>query len=187
MLSNDTQEEIRAFAERITPENWNIILHPFDAQFKPGAFNVFIRIGGEDEDMPRDSTEQEYENLEKKNRPCPGGVTGGLLFSDLRERGLEEEGRVSQAVIQIWPYMGDWRLRIVRELARLATYRRKAMRLKAHRSEETVIIRPEFPGEELEDPAFSSAYSLLSKRAEEAFGHIMPSLKVYDDQRGVTR
>ncbi len=169
MLSNDTQEEIREFAEKITPENWRIILHPFDAQYKPGVFNLFIRIGGEDEDMPQER-EEEYENLEEEKRPCPGGVTGGLLFSDLRERGLEE-GRVSQAVIQIWPYTGDWRLRIVRELARLATYRRKAMRLKAHRSEETVIVRPEFPGEELEDPAFSSAYSLLLKRTEETFGH----------------
>lgn len=171
MLSNDAKEEIRDFADRITPENWNIILHPFDAQVKPGVFNVFIRIGDEDEDMPADRDEREYANLEEENRPCPGGVTGGLLFSDLRERGVEEEGRVSQAVILIWPYMGDWRSRLVRELARLAAYRRRALRLKAHRSEETVIIRPEFPGEELEDPAFSSAYSLLIKRTEETFGH----------------
>lgn len=169
MLSNEAKEEVRVFADRITPRNWNIIVHPFDAQFRPRIFNIFISIGDEDEEMPADHEEQEYGNLEDENRPCPGGVTGGVLFSDLRERGVEERGRVSQAVILIWPYRGDWRLRIVRELARLAAYRRKALRLKAHRGEETVIVRPEFPGEELNSPVFSRAYSLLSKRAEELF------------------
>jgi len=178
MLSNDSKEEIRDFADRITPENWNIILHPFDARFKPGVFNVFISIGDEDEDMPANQEEQEDENLEEENRPCPGGVTDGLLFSDLRERGLKEEGRVSQAVILIWPYRGDWRSRLVRELARLAAYRRRALSLKAHRGEEPVIVRPEFPGEELKDPAFSRAYSLILKRTEERFGHKMPCLKI---------
>lgn len=178
MLSNDAKEEIMDFADRIAPKNWNIILHPFDAQFKPCLFNVFISIGDEDEEMPDNQDEQEYGDLEEENRPCPGGVTGGVLFSDLRERGFEEGGRVSQAVIQIWPYKGDWRLRLVRELARLAAYRRKALKLRAHRVEGAVIVRPEFPGEELKDPAFSSAYSLLSKRTEEAFGHKMPSLKI---------
>jgi hypothetical protein len=173
MLSNDAKEEIKDFAGRITPENWNIILHPFDARFKPGVFNVFISVGDENEDMPVERDEQEYENLEEENRPCPGGVTGGLLFSDLRERGVEEEGRVSQAVILIWPYRGNWRSRLVRELARLAAYRRRALRLKAHRGEETVIVRPEFPGEELKDPVFSRAYSLLLKRTEEMFGHLI--------------
>ena len=167
MLSNDAKEEIRDFADRITPGNWNIILHPFDAQFKPCAFNLFISIGNEVEEVPEDKGEQEYENLEEEKRPCPGGVTGGVLFSDLSERGLEEEGRVSQAVIQIWPYRGDWRSRLVKELARLAAYRRKALRLKANRGKGTVIVRTEFPGEELKDPAFSSAYSLLLKRIEE--------------------
>jgi hypothetical protein len=178
VLSSDAKEEIRDFADRITPENWNIILHPFDAQLKPGIFNVFISIGDEDEGMPADHEEQEYESFEEENRPCPGGVTGGVLFSDLRERGFEEGGRVSQAVVQIWPCKGDWRPRLVRELARLAAYRRKALRLKAHRREETVIVRPEFPGEELNSLAFSSAYSLLSKRAEAMFGYKMPSLKI---------
>jgi len=168
MLSNDAKEEIRDFADRITPKNWNIILHPLDAQFKPRVFNLFISIGDENEEMPEDQR-VEYGHVDEENRPCPGGVTGGVLFSDLRERGFEEGGKVSQAVIQIWPYRGDWRLRLVRELARLAAYRRKALRLKAHRGEETVIVRPEFPVEELGDSAFSRAYSLLSKRSQERF------------------
>ena len=166
MLTNDAKEEIRGFVDRITPKNWHIILHPFDAQLKPHVFNLFISIGDEDEEMSDDHYEQEYENLEDENRPCPGGVTGGVLFSDLKDRGLEEGGRISQAVIQIWPYRGDWRLRLLRELARIAAYRRKALRLKANRGEGTVIVRPEFPGEELKEPAFISAYSLFEKRTE---------------------
>ena len=177
MLSDDAKEEIRDFTERITPRNWNIILHPFDAQFKPRVFNVFIRIGGEDEEVPTEGEDRQYGDLRAENVPCPGGVTGGVLFSDLRERGFEGGGKVSQAVIQIWPYSGDWRLRLVRELARLSAYRRKALRLKAHKEEGTLIVRPEYPGEELKDPAFNSAYSLLSKRTEAAVGRTMPSLK----------
>ncbi|MBW1707242.1 MAG: hypothetical protein JRJ86_19130 [Deltaproteobacteria bacterium] len=177
MLSNDAKEEIRDFADRITPKNWNIILHPLDAQFKPRVFNLFISIGDENEEMPEDQR-VEYGHVDEENRPCPGGVTGGVLFSDLRERGFEEGGKVSQAVIQIWPYRGDWRLRLVREFALLTAYRRKALGLKAHKGEETVIVRPEFPDEKLKDRSFSKAYSLFSKRSEEAFGHKMPSLKI---------
>ena len=167
MLSNDAKDEIRVFTDRITPKNWNIILHPFDAQFKPHVFNLLISIRDEDEEMPDNHDEQEYENFDEENCPCPGGVTGGVLFSDLSERGLGEEGRISQAVIQIWPYWGDWKLRLMRELARLATYRRKALRLKANRGKGTVMVRSEFPGEDLREPPFISAFSLFAKRAGE--------------------
>ena len=44
MLSDVQKEEIRWFADRVTPKSWNVVLRPEDEIKEPGVLNILISI-----------------------------------------------------------------------------------------------------------------------------------------------
>ena len=174
MLTDGTKQEMRVFAERITPKNWNIILNAADLRYGTGILNVLLSISDEGEEgiSGRQDADPEL---------CAGRVTGGMLFTDLKERDFDGKGKMAQAVIFVSPYFDDWRRPLVQALAQLAVYRWHAFRIRAHKKEGMVIVRPGSPEEVRHDPIFKSALSILAKRAiKECYNEIKKEKPIWD-------
>ena len=151
-VSNMEKEEMRRFADQITPANWNVVLHPKDDKLAPNILNIFLRIQDSDHRDPGGTT-------------CKALFSGGMLFSNLKDIGIDHKGSVAQVVVQLWPYSGDWKEALIHELAHVAVYRCLAFRMKTYKDEPRMTL-PEADYEQ--DPhgvTFKKAFSIMKKRS----------------------
>ncbi|MGD9105903.1 MAG: hypothetical protein PVJ50_09655 [Desulfobacterales bacterium] len=203
MLSDVQKEEIRWFADRITPKSWNIILRPEDEIEKPGVLNILISIQKPENEVftdcfgnkcyPCESTRgiEYFENiygdvfLKNQLRPALGMVSGRMVFKDLNSPMTDLKGKVAKIKIKLWPYLGDWKGTLIHELAHVAVYRYKAFKTKEYKNNalfktpwsidiKTLLIRKTLLREGHHGETFQRAFSALAKRAIREFGVDIP-------------
>jgi len=199
MASTFNKEKIRRFAERITPKNWNIILHEKNALETAGVLNILLSIQGQDSQVYADRYGNkcyEYEGrcgekyfankygdvLHKSQvKPVLGMVLGRMTFKELKSFESDKKGRVAKIIVQLWPDIGDWRVSLVHELAHVAVYRWRAFMTKDYKKQglfkrhvgenlKTNIIREQLSMENHHGPRFKKALLSLAKRAIREFG-----------------
>jgi len=203
MLSHLQKEEIRRFADRITPKSWNVVLRPEDEIKEPGVLNILISIQKPENEVftdyfgnkcyPCESTRgiKYFENiygdvfLKNQVKPVLGMVSGRMIFKDLKPTRTERKGKVAKITIKLWPYLGDWKGTLAHELAHVAVYRYHAFKTKNYRSKtlfrnpwdvnsRKVFARETLMHEGHHGPAFQRAFSTLAKRAIREFGAEIP-------------
>lgn len=158
-------EEIRRFADPITPRRWKMILDAREALLENGVLNVLLNIEGEKHRVFLDPDGNTCQSSKPGAAPCIAGISGGMLFTDLRERGIDQAGKVAQAVIRLWPYHADWHGALIHELAHLAVYRWQAWKMKAHLKPGMILVRPGAGEEDDHGRAFTNALSAINRRA----------------------
>jgi hypothetical protein len=208
MISTFTKEKMRRLAERITPKNWNIILHQKNALETAGVLNILLSIQGQDSQVYSDSYGNkcyEYEgragekyfatrygDIFHKNqvRPVLGMVLGRMTFKELKSFGDDKKGKVAKIIVQLWPDLGDWRVTLVHELAHVAVYRWRAFMTKEYKKQglfkrypdenlRTSLIKEQLTMENHHGPRFQKAFSSLIKRAIREFRGEIPENDVF--------
>lgn len=203
MLSDVQKEEIRRFADRITPKSWNVVLEPEDEIKEPGILNILISIQKPENEVftdcfgnkcyPCESTRgiEYFENiygdvfLKNQVKPALGMVSGRMVFKDLKAHVTDRKGKVAKITIKLWPYLGDWKGTLIHELAHVAVYRYNAFKTREYREKalfknawdidiKTLFIRKTLLREGHHGPAFQRAFSTLAKRAIREFGAEIP-------------
>jgi hypothetical protein len=203
MLSDVQKEEIRRFADRITPKSWNVVLEPEDEIKEPGILNILISIQKPENEVftdcfgnkcyPCESTRgiEYFENiygdvfLKNQVKPALGMVSGRMVFKDLKTYMTDRKGKVAKITIKLWPYLGDWKGTLIHELAHVAVYRYNAFKTREYREKalfknpwdidtKTLFIRKTLLREGHHGPAFQRAFSTLAKRAIREFGAEIP-------------
>jgi len=172
MLSDVQKQEMRRFADRITPKGWNVVLRPEDEIKEPGILNILISIQKPETEVftdyfgnkcyPCESKdgiryfENRYGDVFFKNqvKPALGMVSGRMVFKDLKTYMTDRKGKVAKITIKLWPYLGDWKGTLIHELAHVAVYRYKH---EGHHGS-----------------TFQRAFSTLAKRAIREFGAKIP-------------
>jgi hypothetical protein len=199
MLSPIHNEEIRRFADRITPKSWNVVLRPEDEIEKPGVLNILISIEKPENEIftdyfgnkcypyeAKDGIEyfvNTYGDVLLKNqvKPALGMVSGRMVFKDLKSGHTERKGKVAKITIKLWPYLGDWKGTVIHELAHVAVYRYNAFRTKEYREKalfknpwstdsQMLFIKKTLLHEGHHGPTFQRAFSMVAKRAIREFG-----------------
>jgi hypothetical protein len=165
MWSDAEKEEMRLYAEGITPRNWNVILNAADLTCETGVLNVLLIFADAGDEGSRSREDLTPECRDTDPAYQGGRVSGGMLFTDLKERGVDQEGKMAQAVVLLADHFGDWRESLVHALAQLAVYRWHAFRMKAYRKEGTVMVRPGYDMTPGNDPIFQHALSIMADRA----------------------
>jgi len=158
-------KEIRRFADRITPGRWKMILDAREAILENGLLNVLLNIEAEEHQVFRDPDGNTCDSSRPGATPRIAGISGGMLFTDLRERGVDPPGKVAQVVIRLWPYYGDWHGALIHELAHLAVYRWQAWKMKVHLKQGMILIKPGAGEEDDHGRAFTKALSAINRRA----------------------
>ena len=208
MISAFDKEEIRRFADRITPKSWNIILDQKDALETPGVLNIFLSIQGQENQVYTDIYGYkcyEFEGKDGENyfanrygdvfhkneiKPVLGMVLGRMTFKELKSFGVDKKGKVAKIIVQLWPYLGDWRGTLVHELAHVAVYRWRAFMSKDYRKEglfksyfgenlRVSLIKQQLAMEDHHGPRFQKALLSLVKRATREFGKEIPKDNVF--------
>lgn len=203
MLSDVQKEEIRRFADRITPKSWNVVLAPEDEIKEPGILNILISIQKPESEVftdyfgnkcyPCESKdgikyfENRYGDVFLKNqvKPALGMVSGRMVFKDLKAHVTDRKGNVAKITIKLWPYLGDWKGTLIHELAHVAVYRYNAFKTREYREKtlfknpwnidfKALFIRKTLLREGHHGPAFQRAFSTLAKRAIREFGAEIP-------------
>ena len=202
MLSDVQKEEIRGFADRITPKSWNVVLEPENEIKEPGILNILISIQNPGSEVfadyfgnkcyPCESTrgikyfENIYGDVFLKNQvnPALGMVSGRMVFKDLKTHLTERKGKMAKITIKLWPYLGDWKETLIHELAHVAVYRYHAFKTKNYRSKtlfrnpwdvnsREVLVRETLMREGHHGPSFQRAFSTLAKRAIRNLGNVL--------------
>jgi len=208
MTSPFSKEKMRRFADRITPKNWNIILHEKDALETSGVLNILLSIQGQDSQVYADiygnkCYEYEGRGAEKyfankygdvlhKNqvKPVLGMVLGRMTFKEVKSFGGDKKGKVAKIIVQFWPDLGDWRVTLVHELAHVAVYRWRAFMTKDYKKQglfkrhpvenlRASIIKEQSTMESHHGPRFQKALLSLAKRAIREFGEEIPEDDVF--------
>ena len=203
MLSDVQKQEIRRFADRITPKNWNVVLRPEDEIEAPGILNILISIQKPESEVftdyfgnkcyPCESKdgiryfENRYGDVFFKNqvKPALGMVSGRMIFKDLKTYMTDRKGKMAKIKIKLWPYLGDWKGTLIHELAHVAVYRYKALKTGEYRKKalfqnpweidtKTLFIHGTLLREGHHGSAFQRAFSSLAKRAIREFGAQIP-------------
>jgi hypothetical protein len=199
MLSSIHNEEIRRFADRITPKSWNVVLRPEDEIKKPCVLNILISIEKPENEIftdyfgnkcypykSKDGIEyfvNTYGDVLLKNqvKPALGMVSGRMVFENLKSGRTERKGKVAKITIKLWPYLGDWKGTVIHELAHVAVYRYNAFRTKEYREKalfknpwntdpRMLFIKRTLLREGHHGPTFQRAFSMVAKRAIREFG-----------------
>jgi len=208
MTSPFSKEKMRRFADRITPKNWNIILHEKDALETSGVLNILLSIQGQDSQVYADiygnkCYEYEGRGAEKyfankygdvlhKNqvKPVLGMVLGRMTFKEVKSFGGDKKGKVAKIIVQFWPDLGDWRVTLVHELAHVAVYRWRALMTKDYKKQglfkrhpvenlRASIIKEQSTMESHHGPRFQKALLSLAKRTIREFGEKIPEDNVF--------
>jgi len=108
LFTDIEREEIRKFAERITPPSWNVFLDFKKRRKDPGILNISLDI--------RDAHDE-------KDSIFQAAVRGWMSFCD----------RIGYVHVVIQPYVTDWQGLIIHEFAHLAVYRWVAYKTKVYR------------------------------------------------------
>ena len=208
MTSAFDKEEIRRFGDRITPKSWNIILNQKDALETPGVLNILFNIQEQHKQVYTDiygNKCYEYEGKNGENyfanrygdvfhknqvKPALGMVLGRMTFKELKSFGVDKKGKVAKIIVQLWPYLGDWRVTLVHELAHVAVYRWRAFMTKDYGKEglfkgyygenlRASLIKEQLVMEDHHGPRFQKALLSLAKRAIREFGEEIPQDDVF--------
>lgn len=208
MLSDVQKQEMRRFADRITPKGWNVVLRPEDEIKEPGILNILISIQKPETEVftdyfgnkcyPCESKdgiryfENRYGDVFFKNqvKPALGMVSGRMVFKDLKTYMTDRKGKVAKITIKLWPYLGDWKGTLIHELAHVAVYRYNAFKTREYRKKalfknpwdigtKTLFVRETLLREGHHGPAFQKAFSTLAKRAIREFGAEIPSDDIF--------
>ena len=208
MTSAFNKEQIRRFAERITPKSWNIILHEKDALETSGVLNILLSIQAQDNQVYSDSYGNKcyeyqgrvgekyfanrYGDIFHKNqvKPVLGMVLGRMTFKELKSFGGNKKGKHAKIIVQLWPDLGDWRVTLVHELAHVAVYRWRAFVTKDYKKQglfkryagknlRTNIIREQLSMENHHGPRFQKALLSLAKRVIREFREEIPENDVF--------
>ena len=208
MTSTFNKEKMRRFADRVTPKNWNIILHEKDALETAGVLNILLSIQGQNSQVYSDaygnkcyeyqgrSGETYYANrygdIFHKNqvKPVLGMVLGRMTFKELKPLGGDKKGKVARIIVQLWPDLGDWRVTLVHELAHVAVYRWRAFMTKDYKKHglfkrypaenlRASIIKERLTLENHHGPRFQKALLSLIKRAVREFREEIPQNDVF--------
>ena len=198
MTSTVNKEKIRRFADRITPKNWNIILHEKDALETSGVLNILLSIQGQNSQVYSDRYGNKcyeyqgrggetyfaniYGDIFHKNqvKPVLGMVLGRMTFKKLKFFDNDKKGKVAKIMVQLWPDLGDWRVTLVHELAHVAVYRWRAFRTKDYNKQRlfirylgenlrSSIIKEQLTLENHHGPRFQKALLSLIQRAIREF------------------
>jgi hypothetical protein len=210
MTSNFNKEKMRRFADRITPKNWNIILHEKDVLDTAGVLNILLSIQGQDSPVYSDAHGNKcyeyqgrsgekyfanrYGDIFQKNqvKPVLGMVLGRMTFKELKSFGGNKKGKVANIIVQLWPDIGDWRVTLVHELAHVAVYRWRAFMTKEYKKQGPFkryvgenlrmnIIREQLSMENHHGPRFQNALLSLAKRVIREFREEIPENDVFWD------
>ena len=208
MLSDVQKQEMRRFADRITPKSWNVVLRSEDEIKAPGILNILISIQKPESEVftdyfgnkcypceSRDGIryfENRYGDVFLKNqvKPALGMVSGRMVFKDLKTYMTGRKGKVAKITIKLWPYLGDWKGTLIHELAHVAVYRYYAFKTRDYRKKtlfknpwdidtKTLFIRKTLLREGHHGSTFQRAFSTLAKRAIREFGAQIPSDDVF--------
>jgi hypothetical protein len=210
MTSIFKKEEMRRFADRITPKSWNIILHEKNALETAGVLNILLSIQGQDSQVYADRYGNKcyeykgrygekyfanrYGDVLHKNqvKPVLGMVLGRMTFKELKSFGGDKKGKIAKIIVQLWPHIGDWRVSLVHELAHVAVYRWRAFMTKDYKKQglfkryvgenlRTSIIREQWTMENHHGFRFQKALLSLAKRAIREFEEEIPGDDVFWD------
>ena len=202
MTSAFDKEEIRRFADRITPKSWNIILDQKDALETPGVLNILLSIQGQENQVYTDIYGNKCYAFEGKDgenyfanrygdvfhkdqiKPVLGMILGRMTFKELKSFETDKTGKVAKIIVQLWPHLGDWRSILVHELAHVAVYRWQAFMTKDYgkgglfkkyygENLRASLIKEQLVIEDHHGPRFQKALLSLAKRAVRAFGKEM--------------
>jgi hypothetical protein len=208
MTSTYNKEEIRRFADRITPKSWNIILHQKDTLEMPGVLNILLSIQGQENLVYADmygnkcyefkgrSGENYFANKygeifhNNQIKPVLGMVLGRMTFQELKSFGGDKKGKVAKIIVQLWPHFGNWRSTLVHELAHVAVYRWRAFMTKDYGWEglfkryygeklRESLIKEQLVMEDHHGPRFQKALLSLAKRAISEFENEMPEDDIF--------
>jgi len=208
MTSDDENEEIRRFADRITPKSWHVILDPKDDRIKPGVLNIHLSIQGPENEVYADFFGRKcfpYEdragkiwyadrlgNILHRNqvKPILGMIYGRMVFTDLKTLEANRKGKVARIIVRLWPYLGDWKGTLIHELAHVAVYRYQACRNKDYTKKalfkspwnidlKSILIKERFLREGHHGKSFQKAFFTLTKRAIKQFGPQIPKDDVF--------
>ena len=173
MESERIRQEIRDFAEKIVPPNWNIYFDPEDFSYKPGTLNIQLMIHKHKND--------ELSPLEDEGQEFVGVISGPMHFcqiSSLTEnrpealKAIEQygDGSVARITFVINLMYGADEDAIVHELAHIATVRYKAQQAgKKHRNRSPIVTQ-DIAGGSRHGPLFQKALRRMIIRTEAALG-----------------
>jgi hypothetical protein len=208
MTSALNKEKMRRFADRVTPKNWNVILHEKNALETAGVLNIILSIQGQDSQVFSDAHGNKcyeyqetggetyfanrYGDIFHKHqvRPVLGMVLGRMTFKELRSCEGNKKGKVAKIIVQLWPDLGDWRVTLVHELAHVAVYRWRAFVTKEYKKQGLFkryvgenlrmnIIREQLSMENHHGPRFQNAFLSLIKRVIREFQEEIPEDDVF--------
>ena len=198
MLSDTQKEDIRQFADRITPKSWHVILDPRDERLEAGVLNIHINIEGPENEVYTDFFgrkcypyeagdgtlwyENKYGNLFHRNqiKPVLGMIYGRMVFKTIKSHGIHRKGKVARIVIRLWPYLDDWKITLVHELAHVAVYRYHACRTKDYTKKalfrnpwdmdlKSMLIKKNILREGHHGSSFQKAFFTLTQRVVREF------------------
>ncbi len=208
MFSDAQKERIRRFADRITPPTWQIVLEPRDERKEPGCLNIHIHIQGPKDEIYTDTfgnrcyphkdtngkiwyANQFGEVLSSNQiKPILGMIYGRMVFKELKKPGYNGSGKVANIIVKLWPYIDDWKVTLIHELAHVAVYRYQCCRTKSYKKKalfkrpwdidlKSVIIQERFLHEGHHGPTFQKALRTLIQRAIKEFGTELPQNDVF--------
>jgi len=169
-MSDIEKEKIRKFADTITPYNWNVVLTPKHDRLEPGMLNILLNFKSSSYDVYLDGTGQTCYSDERGVETCRKMIPGGMLFMDLRDIGIDRNGKVAQIVVHIWPQHQQLKKVLLQELGRVVLIRRMAFRTKAFKEQGTMVVKEDIQDPAAHQEALDHAVTLLSKRALRAYG-----------------
>ncbi len=163
-FSDTEQEEIRQFADRITPKNWNIFIHPKDFKYIPGILNIQLYFFDVIDDF-----DEHMATVHGPMRVCLIS-----FFKDHYPEAAEAfqkygEGSFASSLIGIHP-TASWDLEgtIIHELAHVAVDRLKVFQQKPMKKNLSFAFK--YPDEDLHGQLFQRFYRILLNRTEKMFG-----------------
>ncbi len=198
MVSDAQKDEIRRFADRVTPQSWHIVLDTKDERMQPGILNVYLSLQGPEEQVYTDFWGRKCYTFEHKDgtlffanrqgdffrrhqvKPILGMVDGRMVFKDLKEPGVDRKGKVAKIIVRLWPHLGDWKGTLIHELAHVAVYRYHACQRKDYRKKtpfknfwnvdmKSLLAEERIQWEGHHGPSFQKAFLSLRKRAIQEF------------------
>jgi hypothetical protein len=190
-----TAQKLKAFADRITPPNWNICIGPRDHRYEPGTLNICLKILSEKEWCARltgDLNGDFHARVEGLMHFYPISI---LKSRDPRAEdvfGKHGESLIGEILLELYPELGTEESTLdalVHELAHIAVVRRKAQKVGRETRFRQGEIDHDIEGESEEGPLFQRAFRLLIIRTEKVIGkecteEMWRSLKVYESREG---
>jgi hypothetical protein len=165
-------QEIKQFAEKIVPPNWNIYYDPEEFRYKPGTLNIHLLIQKEKND--------ELSPLEDEDHEFVGVISGPMHFYQVSTfkknagamKAIEQygDGSIARITFVINLIYGADEEAIVHELAHIAAVRYKAQQIGKNHRDRSPIVTQEIERGSRHGPLFQKALHRMIIRTEAALG-----------------